>query len=62
MAKVKVPQRFLPFVTKELSRRLSADARRRAVDLLSQMLIGAVLVDRRAAETPHDREDPADAS
>ena len=60
MAKGKAVQKFLPFVTRELSRRLSADAHRHAVDLLGQMLIGAVLADPRAPETPHEREDPAD--
>jgi len=62
MAKIRTPQRFLPFMTKELSRRLSTKAQHRAVELLKQMLIDAILVDEHQPENDNEREDPADAS
>lgn len=62
MAKVKAAQRSLPFVTKELSQRLSADAYPHAVELLKQMLIDAILVGHQPQENPHERKDPANPS
>jgi len=62
MAKIRARQMSLPFVTAELSRRLNADAHRRAVDLIKQMLVDAVLAGHPSAEDPHEREDQADPS
>lgn len=62
MAKTKSPARSLPFVTAELSRRLSVEAHHRAIDLLKQMLIDAVLAGHHPVENAHERQDPADPS
>ena len=60
MTRRQAPQTPLPFVTRDLSQRLSADAHARALELLQQLLIDAVLGDRRPQEKKHEREDPAD--
>jgi hypothetical protein len=62
MAKSKVSQKSLPFVSEDLARRLSDQAHRRAVEILQQMLIQAVLADHHSRETSHERKDSADAS
>ena len=62
MAKVKDLQRSLPFVTKELSQRLSANAEHRAVELLKQMLIDVILIGQYQRENDNEREDPTDPS
>jgi len=58
----KAPQRSLPFVTEGLSERLSGEAHPRAVEILKQMLIDAVLGNRNSQEKDHERQDPTDAS
>jgi len=60
MAKVKDLQRSLPFVAKELSQRLSANTHHRAIELLKQMLIDAILVGGHQPENHNEREDSAD--
>ena len=54
MTKVKTPQRSLPFVTKELSQRLSGEAHLHAVEIIKQMLIDAVLDNRPPQEKHHE--------
>lgn len=62
MAKVKAPQRPLPFVADEQFQRLGADVHHRTVELLKQMLIDAILGDPHTSENHHERKDSADAS
>ena len=52
--KAKVPQKSLPFVTEGLSKRVSGEAHLRAVEILKQMLIDAVLGNRPPQEKEHE--------